>query len=712
MSQILQIRWRPTSSPLQIIKKNGGGVHQKIGGRCPPHEEDPDRTGISPEGILHDHATRRGRAGGDRRDRGDLPRVARPGAVLGQRRRGRRRHAARCRRGGGCSTRLTPSTRASAARPRLLDARRVRRGLPARPRGARPRPRPGSARLDPMFHLALHAGRQAWHARPRRPRGSTVAASASSSATSSCRPRRPRPWPARPGPDLRRAGWAPRPRHSEPTEPLNTCVAGLPAGVRGPGARAGRGGVHARRGVCVVALRPQARGRRAAGGPGRRDAHRRPVAARPALHPDGLLAAPRAVAPSGRPSPFDARGDGLVVGEGAGMFVLKRLGDALRQGDTIYGVIAGVGLSNDVDGGLLAPSSEGQLRAMRAAYDRAGWDPRDVDLIECHATGTPVGDAVEFASLTALWGEEGWAPGPLRDRLGQVEHRPRPDGRGRGRAARRCCWRCGTGRCRRRPTSPRPRRGSSYEGEPVPRPDRGRAVGGPRRGPASPRGGQRVRVRRDQCPCLDRRVGAGLGGDVSGEGQAVEGPALDAAEPSPGWRRGCDLQSRSPIVGMAAHFGPFAGPAGVPGARARRATSRGAPAAPRNWWGAQESAWFRREGYGSGAFRGYHARRRWRCGSTGSASRRRSWRRCSRSSRSCCCVAADAIADAGWDDRPRPRAGVFVGIGLDLNTTNFHVRWSLLEQGPRVEPAARARALGGGARRAGWTRCATPPARR
>ena len=96
------------------------------------------------------------------------------------------------------------------------------------------------------------------------------------------------------------------------------------------------------------------------------------------------------------------------------MFVLKRLGDAMRQGDTIYGVIAGIGLSNDIDGGLLAPDSEGQLRAMRAAYDQAGWDPRDVDLIECHATGTPVGDAVEFASLRALWGEAGWEPGGAR----------------------------------------------------------------------------------------------------------------------------------------------------------------------------------------------------------------------------------------------------------------------------------------------------------
>ena len=108
----------------------------------------------------------------------------------------------------------------------------------------------------------------------------------------------------------------------------------------------------------------------------------------------------RALSTTGTASPFGEAADGLVVGEGAGMFVLKRLGDALRQGDRIYGVIAGIGLSNDVDGGLLAPHSEGQLRAMRAAYDlRPAGEPADVDLIECHATGTPVGDAVEFASL-------------------------------------------------------------------------------------------------------------------------------------------------------------------------------------------------------------------------------------------------------------------------------------------------------------------------
>lgn len=115
----------------------------------------------------------------------------------------------------------------------------------------------------------------------------------------------------------------------------------------------------------------------------------------------------RALSPSGRCSPFDGKGDGLVVGEGAGLVVLKRTEDAVRDGDRIYGVIRGAGLSNDVGGRLLAPTSEGQLRAMRKAYSEAGWQPKDVQLVECHATGTPVGDAVEVESLKALWGGGG-----------------------------------------------------------------------------------------------------------------------------------------------------------------------------------------------------------------------------------------------------------------------------------------------------------------
>lgn len=126
----------------------------------------------------------------------------------------------------------------------------------------------------------------------------------------------------------------------------------------------------------------------------------------------------RALAASGEPSPFDHRGDGLVVGEGAGMFVLKRLEDAQRDGDPILGVLRGAGLANDRDGSLLAPSSEGQLRAMRAAYAEAGWLPHQVDLIECHATGTPLGDRIEFESLCTLWQE---APAEREAVIGSVK---------------------------------------------------------------------------------------------------------------------------------------------------------------------------------------------------------------------------------------------------------------------------------------------------
>src|SRR5262249_33802034 len=88
--------------------------------------------------------------------------------------------------------------------------------------------------------------------------------------------------------------------------------------------------------------------------------------------------------------------------------VLKRLEDAERAGDRIYAVIAGIGLSNDVEGNRLAPANAGQLRAMRAAYEQAGGRPADGDLLQAHATGTPVGDAVEFESLRRLWqGESG-----------------------------------------------------------------------------------------------------------------------------------------------------------------------------------------------------------------------------------------------------------------------------------------------------------------
>ncbi|QVL33360.1 hypothetical protein KIH39_05455 [Telmatocola sphagniphila] len=118
----------------------------------------------------------------------------------------------------------------------------------------------------------------------------------------------------------------------------------------------------------------------------------------------------RALSKSGRCSPFDYKSDGLIVGEGGGAFLLKLLRNVDPR-DHVYGVIRGVSLSNDISGNLLAPASEGQLRAMRPAYEMARWSPNSVDLIECHATGTPVGDAVEFESLCELWKGQEFQPG-------------------------------------------------------------------------------------------------------------------------------------------------------------------------------------------------------------------------------------------------------------------------------------------------------------
>ncbi|MHC3429289.1 beta-ketoacyl synthase N-terminal-like domain-containing protein [Streptomyces sp. DT18] len=111
-----------------------------------------------------------------------------------------------------------------------------------------------------------------------------------------------------------------------------------------------------------------------------------------------------AVSATGRGRPFDRAADGLTHGEGAGFVALTRLSRARAEGLPVLGVIRGVGLSNDGrGGGLLSPASEGQVRAMRQAYAAAGVAPESVSLVECHATGTPVGDAVEARSMAEVY---------------------------------------------------------------------------------------------------------------------------------------------------------------------------------------------------------------------------------------------------------------------------------------------------------------------
>ena len=114
-----------------------------------------------------------------------------------------------------------------------------------------------------------------------------------------------------------------------------------------------------------------------------------------------------ALSASGDSRPFSAAADGTMLGEGVGIVVLKRLSDARRDGDQIQAIIKGIGASSDGAGNAIyAPSSNGQSRALRAAYQQAGVRPRTIELVEAHGTGTRVGDQVEANSLSTVFSED------------------------------------------------------------------------------------------------------------------------------------------------------------------------------------------------------------------------------------------------------------------------------------------------------------------
>lgn len=186
------------------------------------------------------------------------------------------------------------------------------------------------------------------------------------------------------------------------THPINRYVTGMPAGLLAKALKLGGGtytidaacasSLYALKMACIELLTHRA------------DAMISGGVARPdSLYTQMGFSQLRALSPDGICSPFDKKWNGLVIGEGAGMVVLKRLEDAVNSGDQIYGIIREIGLSNDMDGNLLAPSFEGQLRAMLPPYKLLGLEPSDIDIIECHATGTPVGDSIEVESLKKLW---------------------------------------------------------------------------------------------------------------------------------------------------------------------------------------------------------------------------------------------------------------------------------------------------------------------
>jgi acyl transferase domain-containing protein/3-hydroxymyristoyl/3-hydroxydecanoyl-(acyl carrier protein) dehydratase len=436
----------------------------------------------------------------------------------------------------------------------------------------------------------------------------------------------------------------------EATEPLNRYVAGLPAGLvaHALGLRGGSYTLDAACASSLYALKLACDELTS----GRADAMLAGGVSRPSsLYTQMGFSQLRALSPSGRCAPFDRQADGLVVGEGAGLFLLKRRMDAERDGDRIHAVIRGIGLSNDVGGSLMSPDSNGQLRAMRAAYEQADWAPEDVDLIECHGTGTPAGDTAELRSLHALWSdvpsqERPCIIGSVKSNVGHLLTAAAAAGLAKILLA--------------------------FEAETLPptanfeSPVNDDLKTGP------------FRVLSEGQPWLRRSDGSPRRAAISAFGFG----GINAHVLIEEWRPGINavVAERAPttesvaIVGMDAHFGPWEG------LRAFQERVLGGdpeiqPSTPTRWWGATESDWFESLGLHANDFRGHYIDQleiphgRFRIPP-------RELEEMLPQQLLMLNVMANAIDDAGFEAGERLRAGVFIGIALDLNTTNFHFRWA------------------------------------
>ncbi|NNB93288.1 acyltransferase domain-containing protein [Corallococcus exiguus] len=134
------------------------------------------------------------------------------------------------------------------------------------------------------------------------------------------------------------------------------------------------------------------------------------------LYQEGMI-----FSPDGYCRAFDAKANGTVRGAGAAVVVLKRLSDALKDGDTIHGVLLGTAVNNDGAGkvGFTAPSVEGQAAVIAEALAISGVTPDDIQYVEAHATGTPLGDPIEVAALNQAFG--GKETGQKRVALGSLK---------------------------------------------------------------------------------------------------------------------------------------------------------------------------------------------------------------------------------------------------------------------------------------------------
>ena len=121
------------------------------------------------------------------------------------------------------------------------------------------------------------------------------------------------------------------------------------------------------------------------------------------LYQEGMI-----LSSDGKCRPFDAKAKGTVPGQGVGMVALKRLEDAIEDGDFVHAVIIGSAINNDGanKAGFSAPGIEGQSHAIKLAHATAGIDPGSISYVETHGTGTIVGDPIEIRGLTQAFQTE------------------------------------------------------------------------------------------------------------------------------------------------------------------------------------------------------------------------------------------------------------------------------------------------------------------
>lgn len=123
--------------------------------------------------------------------------------------------------------------------------------------------------------------------------------------------------------------------------------------------------------------------------------------------------------------PFDQEADGLLIGEGCGFVILKKLSAAVNDGNKIYAIIKGVGVSSDGSGtSVMSPAVKGQVKAIQQAWAKAGIDTNDVGYIEAHGTGTPLGDKTELETLQLVFGKDHTQPtagiGTVKSNIGHA----------------------------------------------------------------------------------------------------------------------------------------------------------------------------------------------------------------------------------------------------------------------------------------------------